>query len=327
MFTSAWLQSPSRLASTTASRHHAAASLIAPAPSDTVPMVVPVSFLNWMMRASIGKAVMHIEAPRNITAELSDVLARKEIGVLEKIPASPPPSRNGATIPATETATALRIRFRTMSTRNSSPTTNMYSASPSCDTGKSTFIESLGKQPRRHLRKEQPEQRRPQQHAGQHLRHHLRLAARARQQAHQLAEHQDHGDLEEKLNGQLKVRHEGRADRARGSRLWTGSACHENRIFTQTYAGSASRDGRTRPPAASTAQSCRWAPAGRARSAQVHFPMFERAAEAVEFLPEQVAEGERGEFRGVAGQEHADRLAPRSGRGSRSRSGAGRFRS
>ena len=58
----------SKLASTMASRHHAAASSIAPAPIATVPMVVPLSFLKWMILASIGNAVMHIEAPRNTHA-------------------------------------------------------------------------------------------------------------------------------------------------------------------------------------------------------------------------------------------------------------------
>ncbi len=73
MFTSAWLMSRSKLASTTASRHHAVASSMAPAPIATVPIVVPASFLKWMIRASIGNAVMHIEAPRKSIASVSVV--------------------------------------------------------------------------------------------------------------------------------------------------------------------------------------------------------------------------------------------------------------
>ena len=73
MFQSAWVQLLSKLASTTASRHQAIASSIAPAPSATVPIVVPDSFLKWMIRASIGNAVMHIEAPTNSIASISEV--------------------------------------------------------------------------------------------------------------------------------------------------------------------------------------------------------------------------------------------------------------
>ena len=53
------------------------ASSMAPAPSATVPMVVPVSFLKWMIRASIGKAVMHMEAPRKSIASGRRVRAGK----------------------------------------------------------------------------------------------------------------------------------------------------------------------------------------------------------------------------------------------------------
>ena len=73
MFSQAWLQLSSKLASTTARRHHAVASSSAPAPSATVPIVVPESFLKWMIRASIGNAVMHMDAPRKSMASTSEV--------------------------------------------------------------------------------------------------------------------------------------------------------------------------------------------------------------------------------------------------------------
>ena len=60
-----------------ASRHQAAASPMAPAPSDTVPIVVPDSLLWWMSRARTGRAVTHIEAPRNNIASMAEVRAGK----------------------------------------------------------------------------------------------------------------------------------------------------------------------------------------------------------------------------------------------------------
>ena len=77
MFSQALFQWLSKLAKTTASRHQAVASSMAPAPKATVPMVVPASFLKWMMRASIGKAVMHMEAPRNSIPSISAVFLGK----------------------------------------------------------------------------------------------------------------------------------------------------------------------------------------------------------------------------------------------------------
>ena len=54
-----------KVASTTASTHQAAASSMAPAASARVPSGVPESPRSEMIRASIGKAVMAIAAPRN----------------------------------------------------------------------------------------------------------------------------------------------------------------------------------------------------------------------------------------------------------------------
>ena len=63
----------SKLAKTMANKHQATASSIAPAPIATVPINVPWSPLKWMIRASMGKAVMHIEAPRNSIASVAVV--------------------------------------------------------------------------------------------------------------------------------------------------------------------------------------------------------------------------------------------------------------
>ena len=46
------------------------------------------------------------------------------------------PRANGARIPAAETEAALRTRRRIRSARNSTPTRNMYTASPSWATAK-----------------------------------------------------------------------------------------------------------------------------------------------------------------------------------------------
>jgi hypothetical protein len=48
-------------------------------------------------------------------------------------------------MPDTEIAIAVRHRARTRSMRSSSPTTNMYSASPSCAPAKRSGFDSAGK--------------------------------------------------------------------------------------------------------------------------------------------------------------------------------------
>ena len=114
MFITAWLEFFSKLAITTARRHHAVASSIAPAPSATVPMVVPASFL-----------VMHMDAPRKSIASAREVVLGKRAVWSNRIQARPAPNTNGVSIPATDTAIELVNFRRTMSTRNSIPTTNM----------------------------------------------------------------------------------------------------------------------------------------------------------------------------------------------------------
>src|SRR5256885_6688666 len=48
---------------------------------------------------------------------------------------------------------------------------------------------------------------RPEQHPGQHFRHDLRLPESKRDGTHQPAEQEDHGELEEKLDGEMDVVH------------------------------------------------------------------------------------------------------------------------
>ena len=88
-------------------------------------MAVPVSFLNWRIRASTGKAVMHIDAPRNIVPAVNEVFSGKRVVCLKKNQPKVAPRTNGVIMPAIETAAALRSRWLTMSRWNSNPTTNM----------------------------------------------------------------------------------------------------------------------------------------------------------------------------------------------------------
>jgi hypothetical protein len=57
------------------------------------------------------------------------------------------------------------------------------------------------------LRPDQTEKGRPEQHTGQHFRHHLWLAEAHSDGAHQPAEKENDGELEEKLGGEMCVDH------------------------------------------------------------------------------------------------------------------------
>ena len=119
-------QSLWKLPSTTASRHHAAASSNAPAANASVPSDVPASPRSTMIRASMGNAVMHIEAPRYNTASHVFTPSVKNCPLRPTIHApSNPPRANGAAIPAIDTLAAARARPRNKSERNSTPTRNM----------------------------------------------------------------------------------------------------------------------------------------------------------------------------------------------------------
>ncbi len=101
-------QLPPKLASTIARMHQAAASSIAPAVSARVPSGVPVSPRSWMMRASIGNAVIAIAAPRNNATSRKRVLSENSPGTCCSQGASANASRNGTAMPAQDTAIALR---------------------------------------------------------------------------------------------------------------------------------------------------------------------------------------------------------------------------
>jgi hypothetical protein len=77
------------------------------------------------MRASIGKAVMHIDAPVKTIALASEVSAGNRVVRVNRSHASPDPSANGAAMPAIDTAIDVPKRERIRSPRKSSPTTNM----------------------------------------------------------------------------------------------------------------------------------------------------------------------------------------------------------
>jgi hypothetical protein len=116
---------PLKLATTTARTHQAAASSMHPAASASVPSAVPVSPRSWMIRASIGNAVMARAAPRNSAACHAVVRSEKRPGIRTSQRARAAPSAKGATIPDSETASALRARRRKRSVWNPTPTKNM----------------------------------------------------------------------------------------------------------------------------------------------------------------------------------------------------------
>ena len=63
-----------------------------------------------MIRASIGKAVIAMAAPRNIVASHWVAFGEKSPGIFISHGVSSAPRRNGTTMPAMETEAALRRR-------------------------------------------------------------------------------------------------------------------------------------------------------------------------------------------------------------------------
>ena len=116
---------PPKLASTTARMHQAAASSTAPAVSARVPSGVPAMPRSWMIRASMGKAVMEMAAPRNSPASLNRDWPAKRAGRCISHGAIAKARPNGTAMPATEISSALRYCVRKWSLRNSVPTRNM----------------------------------------------------------------------------------------------------------------------------------------------------------------------------------------------------------
>ena len=101
-------QLPPKLASTIARMHQAAASSIAPAVSASVPSGVPARPRSWMIRASIGNAVIAMAAPRNRATSRKRALSANNPGTCCSHGASAKASRNGTAMPAHDTAIALR---------------------------------------------------------------------------------------------------------------------------------------------------------------------------------------------------------------------------
>lgn len=97
----------------------------APALRASVPSDEPARPRSWMIRASIGKAVMAMAAPRNIEASDSLAVGAKSPGTVCSQGPSAKASTKGTSTPAIETDTALRARLRKWSARNSVPTRNM----------------------------------------------------------------------------------------------------------------------------------------------------------------------------------------------------------
>ena len=97
---------PPKLARTIASTHQAPASSMAPADRDSEPIGVPLSPRSWMIRASMGKAVMEMAAPMNSMAcQVTIPSPNRPISISHGVSATA--TRKGAAIPATETAAAL----------------------------------------------------------------------------------------------------------------------------------------------------------------------------------------------------------------------------
>ena len=84
-----------------------------------------------MIRASMGKAVMAMAAPMKSVASSWLVFSAKSPGIFISHGASKAPRAKGTAIPAMETDAALRSLPRNRSIRNSAPTRNMYSPTPS----------------------------------------------------------------------------------------------------------------------------------------------------------------------------------------------------
>lgn len=88
--------------------HHADASSNAPAVNAKVPKGLVARPRSWMMRASIGKAVIAIAAPRNSDASISLAFSENRPSTLINHGHMANASRNGTAMPASDTLIALR---------------------------------------------------------------------------------------------------------------------------------------------------------------------------------------------------------------------------
>ncbi len=121
-----------KVARTTASTHHEAASSNAPAVSDRVPSAVSARPRSLMMRASIGKAVSAMQAPRNSVALACEMPAANRPGMSSSIGVIRTARKKGAAMPASDTPIALRALVLKWFSCSVVPTRNMYSPTPSC---------------------------------------------------------------------------------------------------------------------------------------------------------------------------------------------------
>lgn len=119
------LGSPRWMASTTARMHQERASSIAPQIRASVPSGVPDSRCSKMIRASIGNAVVAIDAPKNIIAKGSETPFPNKIPLFSSGKATIAPSASGVRIPAADTAAAVPARCLISLTSKPSPTRNM----------------------------------------------------------------------------------------------------------------------------------------------------------------------------------------------------------
>ena len=136
-----------RLARTMARIAQADASSMAPAASASVPSDEPARPRSRMMRASMGNAVIDIAAPMNNMPSALDTSGAKRSKRCPNTAARRPPSTKGAAMPAIDTATAERTRWRMRPISSSIPTRNMYSTSPTWATTNRVPIVSLGNAP------------------------------------------------------------------------------------------------------------------------------------------------------------------------------------
>ncbi len=96
-----------KVARTIASTHQEAASSKAPAVSDSVPSDELDRPVSLMMRASIGKAVRAIQAPRNRVALAWEIPLANRPGTFSRKGVIATATRKGATMPDKDTAKAL----------------------------------------------------------------------------------------------------------------------------------------------------------------------------------------------------------------------------
>ncbi|OBI02798.1 hypothetical protein A5679_17540 [Mycobacterium scrofulaceum] len=116
---------PRWMASTTARMHQESASSIAPQISASVPSAVPDRRRSKMMRASIGNAVVAIDAPKNIIAKPSETPFPNSTPLFSRGRAIRAPSASGVRMPAADTAAAVPARCLIRLTSKLSPTRNM----------------------------------------------------------------------------------------------------------------------------------------------------------------------------------------------------------